>query len=501
MISNLVNLSDLQAKNAAAARLASKSGAIVLPGHTAPASFTPPTSGYNALMNNSLNGSSSLATRQAPSTLSLPGRQINQQSGLLGRTPPPSSTQASYAASPSQALASSTPYYGGSATVGGSTGPASTQQSTNTSQTASRGLFPSVVSSLAARGTTPNTTAQQYTQQSVDYGAGSIPIASQAQEIANRFGQRYAEVGQAGAKFQAGQLTTGTTPVAEGNAAITAQTTAAQQQALAQGQQAALQGIGYELTGQSQAQAAANAAAGQAYTGQGLQQNALSSAAGYAQPQVGQPGQAFYNPVEQSTAGGISPEIMQQYAQMAANGQIAGVPSMITSNPVLNAQLNAAAKAINPNYNPVTSAAQSGVLTAQEEQVQAYRSALQQGQNLQSQLNDLISQFGLNPNDLRAANLAIQAIANQTSNPHYALLNNYINDVANTYSQVLTPPGGSATDYTRGLAASMLDGAKSGKSLVEIMQGLDNAAQAKIAGVQTITPSTSSASGGSVGWY
>ena len=381
--------------------------------------------------------------------------------------------------------------------------------------TGTRGLFSNVVSSLANRGTTPNQQAQDYTAQAAQYGAGAIPIAEQARDIANQFGQKYAEVGQAGARFRAGQLTTGTSPVAEGNAAVTAQSTAAQQTALAQGQQAALQGIGYQLTGQQQAQQAANAAAGQAYTGQGLEQQALQQAGSLSQPSQNFP--FVFDPTTSSyTAPGVGGAGIgagltgnpatdaQTFAQQVINHQIPyadAVRSLGYAGPTAEAALQQAI--VQGGGNLTQLQAQTGVQTSQEAQVQGYKSALQQGQNLQSQLTDLITTFGLNPNDLNAANIAIQKIATNISDPRYQQLSNYINDIANTYAQILTPPGGAATDTTRSIAASMLDATAKGSSLISTMKALDNAANAKIAGVQTITPSggSSGSSGSSVGWY
>lgn len=129
-----------------------------------------------------------------------------------------------------------------------------------------------------------------------------------------------------------------------------------------------------------------------------------------------------------------------------------------------------------------------------------YKSALQQGQNLQSQVTDLITSFGLNPNDINAVNSGLQTIARNTSSPQYKILSNYVNDIANTYAQILTPPGGSATDTTRGIAASMLDATASGQSIIQVMKSLDQAAQAKIAGVPTIKKGLVTNSTSGFGW-
>lgn len=321
--------------------------------------------------------------------------------------------------------------------------------------------FSGILGQLVNRAGSPPQQAQNHTQQGAAYGAGSIPIAAQARDIAQQFGQQYAKVGEAGAKFRAGQLTTGTTPVAEGNAAVTAQSTAAQQAALAQGQQAALQGINQQLAGQQQASSAANAAAGQEYTGYGQQLGALNNAAGLAQPNVGGIGQVPYSPIDLAQG---APLGSTQPGGVAAAGNLLG-------------QFAGAQAA---------GAAPGSVQAQQIAQVEGYKSALQQGQNLQAQLSDLITQFGLNPNDINGVNRGLQAIARNVSSPQYKILQNYINDIANTYAQVLTPPNGSATDTTRSIAASMLDATASGKSILQTMQSLDEAAKAKIAGVPTI---------------
>ncbi len=91
---------------------------------------------------------------------------------------------------------------------------------------------------------------------------GNLPIGQSARELAEKYGQKIADVGQQGANYQAGALTTGTTPVGEGNAAINAQATAAKETALATGLSAALQGTGQQLTAQNQAVGGLGTAAG-----------------------------------------------------------------------------------------------------------------------------------------------------------------------------------------------------------------------------------------------
>lgn len=177
---------------------------------------------------------------------------------------------------------------------------------------------------------------------------------------------------------------------------------------------------------------------------------------------------------------------------LASNGDVnaAGVPANMQN------AVKAVLSQMNSGYSPLGSTIASGVTTQQQQQIAQYTSSLQQGQNLQSQLSDLIGTFGLNPSNVNAANSGLQTIASNTSNPYYKQLQNYVNDVANTYAQILTPPGGSSTDTTRSIATSMLDATASGTSIQSTLASLDNAAKAKIAGIST-TPNTNSSNSSS----
>lgn len=117
----------------------------------------------------------------------------------------------------------------------------------------------------------------------------------------------------------------------------------------------------------------------------------------------------------------------------------------------------------------------------------SFQSAQQQGQNLTKQFSDLISTYGLNPQDLNVANGALQAIAANTSDWRYQALSNYANDIANTYASILGA-GGTTTDMVRNIASQFINQTASGMSIKNSLDALDQQASAKIAGVQT--PST-----------
>ncbi len=336
-----------------------------------------------------------------------------------------------------------------------------------------KGLFPDILSSLAGLKS--------------NYDA----LGTKAADTAASYGQQIADVGGQGARFAAGQKTTGTTPVAEGNAAVTAQTTAAQQQALAQGGNLALSGI--------QQQIAANQASA----------SALTSAGGLAQPSTASYGQTVFDPVTGQYSGGSSglpADVMQQYAQMAVSGQYSAIPSFITSNPVLNAQLNVAAKGLNPNFTPVGASGASSVLQS----IPALQSANTAAEGIKNTINTYIqSNPQLNPSDLAAGNLLQQWIqGKQLTDPKYQTLFNYLNEYTNTLAPILGV-GGDATNLKTQIAQGMVNAAASGQSISQVLNAMSTLASNKIQDLQngatggsTTVPntSTSGSTGGLFNW-
>lgn len=251
------------------------------------------------------------------------------------------------------------------------------------------------------------------------------------------------------------------------------------------------------------AQANVNAQQQNLSTFSGQAQNAMGAGLTAATQQVQAPyGTPLYNPLTGTTvdtAGAGASGIVSQWSDyLAKGGDPAQVPSSVSGNSVLWGQVLNGAKAANPSFDVNTAlgsaagrqqvGATGGAIASQQQtQVAQYQSTLQQGQNLQSQLSDLISTFGLNPSNINAVNAGLQKIAQNVSDPHYQQLSNYINEVANTYAQALTPPGGSATDTTRSIATGMLNSTASGQSILSVIQGMDNAVKAKIAGIPTTT--------------
>lgn len=274
---------------------------------------------------------------------------------------------------------------------------------------------------------------------------------------------------------------------------------------------------------------AAQTAVQNAQQEQTIQQQGLTSALGAVAPITGvaygtqtiQPGELGAN--GQGSGGQVSPsdpfyQTLQTYAQQLASNQGASIPSSISGNPVLQAQVLQMAKQINPNFNYNTSqgiaqgqqqvgATGGAIASGQQQTVAQYTSAAQQAQNLGQQLTQLVNAAGINPNDVNKVNSFMQGVANNTSNPNYQTFHNLINDLASTYAQVLTPAGGTVTDKVRDISASLLDATASGQSILQVMKNLDAQVQAKIAGVptnnspSTLNGTTNTQSNGANPWH
>lgn len=382
--------------------------------------------------------------------------------------------------------------------------------------------------------------AQGYTAQTANYGAGNIPIGQEAQQIANDYGQKIANIGGQGARFESGQLTTGTSPVAQGNAAITAQSTAAQQQALATGESAALQGIGYQLTGQNQAANASNEAAGQAQTGQGLLQSGLQQAGVLSQPSATASGQTTFNPLTGSFTGGSGQNDPTQapsgYTQAdwstIVNNVANGVPNAISGLPtVLQAQAQAAAHAQNPNFNYATAVGQaagqqavgaaggqaqaSNIQTAGTAGTAGTASALQGTigtYNNMSALNttadqqaktvqQVLQSTGLNQG-VPAFTKPLNTLSGQLGSANVTALTSAVTEMQNVYSQLLSS-GGTTPSGSEAQALALLSPNSTPAQINSAIQQLQTAAYNKLSGqysqLQTEQNALQSGTGGSTG--
>lgn len=330
-------------------------------------------------------------------------------------------------------------------------------------------------------------------------------IGEDAKNISKKYADEIAKVGLLGAGAVAGDLSTGTNIVGSGNAAIASQSASTRMNALASAENAELSGNAQRLTSQNQ-----------------LQSGLLSAANISSQTTQAPYGTPIYNPtsgefINSSTGAGVDfNSAMEQYAQMAATGQIANIPSVITSNPVLNAQVNARAKQINPSYSPTTSAAQGASaadLTTQASQIQANANGAEANFKL---LIDTASKGGVNNNTVPVLNTLQNNVSRGlTSSEAVTLFRNTLSTVRNQYATILG--GGTATDQSRQTASDQIPDDISLSALQALETQLKSESNNRITGlneqIKQLTNgggtggngssynTNSGASDGSVGWY
>jgi enamine deaminase RidA (YjgF/YER057c/UK114 family) len=267
--------------------------------------------------------------------------------------------------------------------------------------------------------------------------------------------------------------------------ALTGEMTAAQAAAqVATGQQSAQQ------QGLTSAGSTANASAGAATSQQSTQQQGLGTAIGATAPVQVPYNNQFVSPQTGQSVGGSTggfnlQSAAQSYAQKVQNNEMSYNDAVTAMGGYGVAGQQALNTALPSGFNVNQSNSTSGSQSAQTQQQQQYQSASQQAQNLGMQLQQVITQAGINPNDLNSLNSFVQKVASNTSDPNYQTFHNLVNDMANRYAQILTPAGGSVTDKTRDIATSLLDSTQSGSSILQVMHNLDAQAQAVISGTTT----------------
>lgn len=173
-------------------------------------------------------------------------------------------------------------------------------------------------------------------------------------------------------------------------------------------------------------------------------------------------------------------------AQQVISGQLSPSQAYAMGGNVQNWQglLNSELQRLSPGFDTASAeanyAAKQGSTQGFVQQKNTWNVALNQAKNLQDQLNSVLLNAGANPSNFNAMNALLKNIAGQTSNPIYKALDNYLNELAATYAQILTPADGNYTDLVRSTARGMLDGTMQWDSLQKVLQQVDLAAQAKI---------------------
>ncbi len=388
-------------------------------------------------------------------------------SGTTGTTPTPQPTPFSGATNGLLGIGTG----GGASTVNTST---SNLNNTATNQGAS------------ANPTTPAGQINTATTGLLNQSANASPDVVAAEKSYNDFSQTapYMKAAQYNPSVAA--------DIASGRGQVLGQTFAAEQAAKAQAVQNALTEQGQQITAGNEAGALAGTAQGQQITAgtnagtlgigqQNAQTSALQNAGNLTQPSPAGYGQTVFNPATGTYTGGsagVSPNdpfyaTLQQYAQMAANGQISAIPASITGNPVLNAQVNQLAKEQNPNYNPVVSAAQgaaaaSNVSTTGTAAVNAantgYQGAVQEYQDntakytaltgISNQVTGTLSNYA-NTGKLTNLNSAINTISGLTSDPNYQQFVTAIGNAQASYQAILGSSGVTPTKADQDAVAAL----------------------------------------------
>lgn len=258
-------------------------------------------------------------------------------------------------------------------------------KTTPNQQPVNQNAYTGLVGRLATA-TSPNKSQTGILSSLRDTAQGNQGIGQEAQRIAQQYGTEIARVGHLGAGAVAGDLSTGTNVVGSGNAAIASQSVSARMQALANAQQAQMQGVDKQLTAQNQTAGALSNALTGANTQQGQAISGLGTAAGLVQPVQVPYGNQYVDPQTGQAIGGGSmggaPNI-QSLAQQVISGQLSPsqADAMLQNNLGLTGQLNQAILSMNPQFNRIQAEANAGA------QGQALQQSVELGGNLQKRAN------------------------------------------------------------------------------------------------------------------
>lgn len=189
---------------------------------------------------------------------------------------------------------------------------------------------------------------------------------------------------------------------------------------------------------------------------------------------------------------------LQQYAQMAANGQVSAIPSAWTSNPVINAQINQMAQTINPNYSPIASAAQGAATSANIQTggtaaTSAAASGLQQAtqtyvsantaytaaQNQATNLLQVLNSTGINSNP-QFINQSINALQNQLGSANYTSFITALTEMQQKYTTLLSTVGAQTPTVNGQQATAILTANSTPAQITAAIDALNQAAYAQL---------------------
>lgn len=341
------------------------------------------------------------------------------------------------------------------------------QRNTQNTKTAPepQGFFPGVLNQLL--GASKPTREQERARREMErISAGNKAIADEAKRVSDQYGAEIARVGGLGAGAVAGNLSTGSNVVGSGNAAIASQSASARMDALAKGQQAALEGTAQQLTGQEQAAEAFKPSLEASLIQQQQGITGLSNTANYSQPTQVQPGSTLFAPVGgEEIAGGLGGwanyTTAQQVQGLIEQYPDAGVIYNPNLTPQQNAQIIQQAIQGSPSYQRGTYGAAgansylgaqqlgaAGNMTQTVAPLQAIASSADANFNV---MLDIMKRGNINDMNQPALNQLENAVKRGlASDSDVVAFESAIETVRSQYAAILG--GGTPTDTTQGMA-------------------------------------------------
>ncbi len=316
--------------------------------------------------------------------------------------------------------------------------------------------FSGLVGRTAAAGTA-NPTQSGLVQSLQDTAKGNAQIGQDARAIADRYSAEINRVGGLGAGAVAGDMSTGTNVVGSGNANLASNAASARMTALGTAEQAALQGTGQQLTGQSQQANAFNNALTGANTQQQQGISALGTAANLSQPIQLPYGNQFVNPQTGEAIGGTGGSL-QTAVQNVQQKLQAGQMSYDDAKAALAGYGQGGLDALNQSLPPGFNVAQSNVNAQQQGAVGPAMSfantALNNVKNIMAKLPDIQN---TNIPILNAITRGASTLSGVGSEQTRALTG-AIQSLKNAYAALLaSSKGGTPTDYGNQVNAEVPD--------------------------------------------
>lgn len=311
---------------------------------------------------------------------------------------------------------------------------------------------------------------------------GNVGIGQNAADIAKNYAGGIQSALTQGANAAAGDLSTGTNVVGEGNAAIASQNASQRATALATAEEAALQGTGQQLTAQNQ------------------QTTGLLGAGGLAAPITPSYSSQVINPQNGESLGGTGGALQTAVSNAinqikAGGGYNAAAATLSSFGPAgTNALLTALGPNFNINANNAQAAAQAanigtqqtlntnigaqGAQQATQNYIAAktsYDTASQQATNLQNTL----ATTGIN-NNPQFVNQKINALQNQLGSANYASFITALNETKQAYTSLLSSVGASTPTVNGQQATDIFNANSTPAQINAAIDALNTASYAKL---------------------